>query len=648
MAFKTSSSSTEFKLEQSFRNRLYFFTTIIVVTMFIFIVQLFNLQILNGAENSIKAERFVKRIESLPASRGQVYDRKYLNAERSEPIISNSASLDAVVNSSLLKNDPAKIREYILLFDKTLSIPEAFHAEELLEPKFTRKVRTKNPIVILPGITRAQHERISIFDNLAKYIILVPSPRRNYHMGPSLAHVTGYIGLPSERDLKNREIKSYQLIGKAGIEIYYDSFLRGTDGFRYQTKNSEGNIQEETVVEHAKMGNHLVLTIDKDIQRAAYSALKNHRGTVIAIKPGSGEVLALASNPSFDPNILSGKNKQLRTSHFNRIKSNGGFSNIAIQSKFPPASTFKALVGLAALESEHKIDYSPSQSYQCTGNFILKSKLITVPDQEFKCWDKKGHGHNDLIHALEKSCSVYFYNLGYRLGSESIIQYAKNFNLDKVSNIDLPSEVSGFVPSNEWKKSSYGTKWFDGDTVNLSIGQGFISVTPMGMALFYMALINNGKVLQPYLVSEIRNPIDNSVIYRNNGKVIKDIPMRTSSMEAVKLGLRAVVKTGTASKILNLPDLPEIAGKTGTAQTRKKGISKSNHAWFIGYAPYNAPLDQQVLVAVFIEYGVGGAVGAAPIAKDVFKAAFPSGSFKRTDTKFEPNRMEEETPLEEE
>ncbi|HRG76268.1 MAG TPA: penicillin-binding transpeptidase domain-containing protein, partial [Leptospiraceae bacterium] len=421
---------------------------------------------------------------------------------------------------------------------------------------------------------------------------------------------------------------------------------RGTDGFRYQKRNSDGNIEEERIIEHAKMGNHLVLTIDKKIQFAAYNALKNYRGTVIAIKPATGEILALTSNPSFDPNLLSGKNKQLKLQHFNRVKNNGGFLNIALQSKFPPASTFKTLVGLAALESEHKIDFSPSQTFHCNGSFTLESSFASVPDQEFKCWDKKGHGTNDLIHAIEKSCSVYFYNLGHKLGSEAILYYAKLFGLDKKSNIDLPSEIEGFVPSNEWKKRSYGTKWFAGDTVNLSIGQGFISSTPMGMTLFYMALLNNGKIHQPFLVSEIRNPIDNSIVVKNTGKMLRDIPLKSSTLEALKQGLRAVVKTGTASRILNLPELPEIAGKTGTAQTRRRGLSKSNHAWFIGYGPYNAPVEQQVLVTVFVEYGVGGSVGAAPIAKEVFKAAFPPGSFKRTE-RIDGNRMDDEMPVEE-
>ena len=645
---RNTTSSTEFKLEQNFKYRLYFFTGVIIFTLTAFIAQLFNLQIINGSENSVKAERFVRRSESLPAARGQVYDRNFINPEMSTQhmLISNSASLDVIVNSGLLRHNPEKIKEFMLAFYRTLSIPEAYYADEIKEPKFTKKIKSKIPVVLLQGISSEQHERISVFDNISRYVVLVPSPKRNYIMGPALAHVSGYVGLPNIKDLTNREIKSYQLVGKGGLEIQYDSYLRGTDGFRYQKRNSEGVIEEERIIEHAKMGNHLVLTIDKKIQFAAYNALKNYRGTVIAIKPATGEILALTSNPSFDPNLLSGKNKQLKLQHFNRVKNNGGFLNIALQSKFPPASTFKTLVGLAALESEHKIDFSPSQTFHCNGSFILESSFASVPDQEFKCWDKKGHGTNDLIHAIEKSCSVYFYNLGHKLGSEAILYYAKLFGLDKKSTIDLPGEIEGFVPSNEWKKRSYGTKWFAGDTVNLSIGQGFISSTPIGMTLFYMALLNNGKIFQPFLVSEIRSPIDNSIVYKNSGKMLRDIPLKSSTLEALKQGLRAVVKTGTASRILNLPDLPEIAGKTGTAQTRRRGLSKSNHAWFIGYGPYNAPVEQQVLVTVFVEYGVGGSVGAAPIAKEVFKAAFPPGSFKRTD-KIDGTRMDDEMPVEE-
>ncbi|EQA36593.1 penicillin-binding protein 2 [Leptospira inadai serovar Lyme str. 10] len=624
-----SPTSTEFKLERSFRVRLYVFSGFVVFTLASFVIQLFNLQIVQGTNNSLKAEKFVRKSETIPAARGEMFDRNFLTPETSMALVSNYSSLDAVLNTSLLKYDPSKVRNFLHEFARTLSIPMSYYEEDLIEPKFSKNIKSKKPFVLLEAISKAQQERISVFDTVSKYVILVPSPRRIYKMGPALAHVTGYIGKPSKTDLLTREIKSYQWLGKSGLELEYDERLRGADGFRIQKRSSEGNIEEERVVEHSTPGNNLILTIDKDIQIAAYKALKGARGTAIAMRPATGEILAMASNPSFDPNVLSGKNRSERTAHYKRVDSNGGFLNLAIQSKFPPASTYKTLVALAALESGHKVDYTPETTYSCNGSFILKSTFAGVPDQIFLCWEKGGHGTNDLAHALQKSCSVYFYNLGYKLGSDPILTYSRLFGLDAKSNIDLPDEKQGFVPSSAWKKRTYGTKWFDGDTINLSIGQGFMSVTPLGMALFYAGLLNRGQIYQPYTVSEIRDPVDNSIINRTEPQILRDIPIQPSTVEAIKAGLRLVVKSGTASYVLNKPGLPDIAGKTGTAQTRRRGSSGSNHAWFVGYAPASAPVSEQILIAVFVEYGIGGAAGAAPVAREMFRAAFPPGSFKR-------------------
>lgn len=632
-------------LEASFRRRLYFFSGIIIITFFIFTIQLFHLQIIEGSENALKAERFVRRSESIVAARGNFYDRNFITPETSQPLVSNSASLDAILTTSLLKNDPQRIKNFIIDFSKYLGIPISYYENELKDDRLIKKIKSKEPFILLEDVTRQQIERIIVFDNINKYIQLVPSPTRIYHMGPALAHVTGYLGKPSREDIIDRDIKTYQLVGKGGLESYYDSQLRGLDGFRIQKRSLEGFIEEERIIEHAQSGNNLILTIDKDIQIAAYKSLKNTKGTVIVLKPSTGEVIAMASNPSYDPNILSGKNKQERLKHYKKVMEHRGFLNLAIQSKFPPASTYKTLVALAALESEHKIDYTPSTEYYCSGRWYLKSTFAGVPDQEFRCWDIKGHGTNNLPNALKKSCSVYFYNLGYKLGSEPILTYSKLFGLDKKTNIDLPGEITGFVPSSDWKKRTYGTKWFDGDTVNLSIGQGFITTTPLGMALFYMAIINGGKIYQPYIVSEIRNPLDNTIIQKTQPTVLRDIPLKKSTIEALKFALEQVVESGTASSVLNKPDLPLLAGKTGTAQTRRRGAAKTNHAWFIGYGPVDAPIEKQILVAVFVEYGVGGAAGAAPVAREVFKSAFPPGSFNVV-ARGKGKLMEEELPME--
>lgn len=642
-----SQSASEFRLETSFRRRLYFFSGMIVFTLTAYIMQLFNLQIVQGSENSLKAERFVRRSESIPADRGNIFDRNFLTPETSQPLVSNSASLDVILNTNLLKNDPKKVKEFIYRFCEALSIPLVYFEKDLQESRLIKKIRSREPFLLLEGISREQQERILVLDTINKYIYLVSSPARVYHMGPALAHVSGYVGKPTVSDLQGKEIKSYQLVGKGGIESNFDSILRGQDGFRIQKRNTEGNIEEERVIEHSVPGNNLILSIDRDMQIAAYKALKGVRGTVIALKANTGEVMAMASNPSYDPNILSGKNKSERSNHITRVTANGGFLNLAIQSRFPPASTFKTLVGLAAMESEHKINFDPKQTFTCPASFSLKSTFQGVPDQVFYNWDKKGHGELNLAQALEKSNSVYFYQLGYKLGAEPILAYSRLFGLDKKTGIDLPGETTGFIPSSDWKKRTYGNKWFDGDTVNLSIGQGFISVTPIEMALFYMAIVNNGKIYKPYIVSEIRSPLDNSLIQKTEPTILRDIPLKKSTIEALKEGLYLVGYSGTASGVLNAPGLPEIAGKTGTAQTRRRGASSSNHAWFIGYAPANAPVEKQIIVASFVEYGVGGAAIAAPVAREVFRAAFPPGTFPKP----ERNRtktMESEAPIEQE
>lgn len=443
-----------------------------VFTLAAFIFQLFNLQILNGTSNALKAEKFVRKSETMPAARGQMFDRNFLTPETSMALVSNYSSLDAILNTSLFKYDPASVKAFIQEFARTLSIPISYYENELIEPRFSRNLKAKKPIVLLEGITHAQQERISAFDNISKYIILLPSPRRIYKMGPALAHVTGYIGKPTREDLLSGEIKSYQYLGKSGLELEYDSELRGVDGFRIQKRSSEGNIEEERVVEHSSPGNNLILTIDKDIQIAAHKALKGSRGTAIAIKVSTGEILAMVSNPSYDPNILSGKNKADRTAHYNRVNSNGGFLNLAIQSKFPPASTYKTLVALAALESQHKIGYTPETTFSCNGSFVLKSTFAGVPDQVFNCWEKGGHGINDLAHALQKSCSVYFYNLGYKLGSDAILNYSRLFGLEDKSKVDLPGEITGFVPSSAWKKERTGPSGLTGIRSIYQSGRG--------------------------------------------------------------------------------------------------------------------------------------------------------------------------------
>jgi len=226
-----------------------------------------------------------------------------------------------------------------------------------------------------------------------------------------------------------------------------------------------------------------------------------------------------------------------------------------------------------------------------------------------------------MVGAIAQSCTVYFYQLGYKIGANPMIHFARAMGLDKKTGIDLPGEIQGFVPDQRWKQITWSSRWYDGDTVNLAIGQGFLEVTPIELAVLYSAMVNHGKIFRPYLVKEVRDPVTNRVMRRVRPDLMHEVPISQNSLDVVLEGMRSVVTRGTAQN-LNRPDYPPIAGKTGTVQTRSHRKA-GNHAWFAGWAPYDAPVEQQVVVVVFLEFGMGGAAAAAPVAGEILHAAIP-------------------------
>jgi penicillin-binding protein 2 len=275
---------------------------------------------------------------------------------------------------------------------------------------------------------------------------------------------------------------------------------------------------------------------------------------------------------------------------------------------------------VSALETERAM---PEKSFYCPGKYTLKG----YKDHDF--YDYDAHGTVDMYWAIAKSCSVYFYQLGLLTGPTAMMHYAEDFGLNRKSGIDIPGEVAGFIPSRQWKYKTFGQPWFDGDTVNMSIGQGFLHVTPIGMCNFVSALVNNGIVYRPHVVKEIRTNDNSKVIKTFPRERILEIPLNLLTLQAVKKGMRLSVMSGTSGRLgyLKVP----VAGKTGTAQTRSIRQEKySQHAWFLGYAPYDAPQDNAVVIVVLVEYGVAGAASAVPIAEKVFSKLNDLGYFSST------------------
>ena len=621
----------EFRAEQRFRRRLYFFSFMLFFLSFCFTLQLGSLQLVHGYENRVLAKKFVTHQEYTVAPRGLFYDR--YSRPGDQPLVQNLRFIDFVIHPDQFENRK-EAEEYVKLFSSIMG-RDYENYRPYFSPKRWKQVLRKNEfITLLTRINRQEHERLAAFHLPAHKGEYVTKHTRYYTMGPALAHVSGFIGLPSVRELKKKLAQSYQTIGKDGLEARYDSNLRGRDGIRVRHRT----LDQEEQISTTEQGENLILSIDHKIQASAYRSLlaNSQRGTVIAMRAATGEILAMTSHPSFDPNILSSGNAEQRKEHIRQVKRHEAFLNLAIRAKFPPASVFKPLMALAALENgDSGKSFTSNTSFQCPGRFILKSTYKGLPNTKFRCWSV--HGNENMIEAIMNSCNVYFYNLGYQLGPSAIIQYSRAFGLDKPTGIDLLGEIAGFVPDPRWKQRNFSSRWYDGDTVNLAIGQGFLQTTPIQIAVLYSAIANRGSIYQPYLVKEIRDPIDNHLIKKFGPRLLRSIPISLENIQIVQEGMRKVISQGTARRLAHLP-LP-IAGKTGTAQTSSKKKGR-DHAWFASFAPYGAPLDEIIVVVVFVEYGLAGAATAAPIAAEVYKAAFPAWSRKKTQSLLQQKKLE--------
>ncbi len=615
-----SKSVQEFRLEQRFRRRLYLFSLFVFCICLTFIFQLVSLQLIHGYENRVLAKKFVSHQEFTVAPRGLFYDRNFQPGD--QPLVQNLHFIDFIIHPDQFENRK-KATEYVKLFSSVMGRNYSDYSD-YFKPKTWKNIIRKNKyIVLLKHMTRHEHERLAAFHIVTKGGDYVTQHMRYYTMGPAMAHVSGYIGLPTVKDLRKKLALPYQIIGKDGLELRYDNYLRGRDGVRVRHRV----VDHEEQISTTEQGDNLVLTIDRKIQTAAYNALikKSWRGTVIAMHANSGQILAIVSTPSYDPNILASGSARKRSKHIKQVYLHKGFLNLAIHTKFPPASAFKPLVALAALEnSDPQQSFYKENTSMCRGRFILKSSLASRPDTIFNCWSV--HGREDLIGAITNSCNVYFYHLAYKIGPSPILHYARSFNLDKKTGLDLPGEVDGLVPDQRWKQLKYSSRWYDGDTINLAIGQGFLQTTPIQMAVLYSAIANRGKIYKPYLVKEIRDSIDNHLLRKFEPQLVREIPISYANLKTVQDGMRQVVRQGTARRLSAIP-LP-IAGKTGTVQTRSKKKGR-DHAWFASYAPYGAPIDDIIVVVVFVEHGFAGSVTAAPIAAEVFKAAFPNANKKK-------------------
>jgi penicillin-binding protein 2 len=420
-------------------------------------------------------------------------------------------------------------------------------------------------------------------------------PIRNYPETGSLSHIIGYVGDITRDELTmlyNRGYQQGDVIGKAGIERQYDELLRGKKGLETRTVDVRGRRiagDVNYVREPPEMGKNLVLTIDSAVQTLAERALGNRMGAVVVSRPSNGEILAMVSYPWYDPNIFSrndvGNEYQILINDPNKP-----FLNRAIQSSYPPASTFKIVMTTGILAENA---FPPEQLVDCLGE-------LTYGDRLWRCHIRKpGHGRLNLQQAMAQSCDIYYWNVGRDyLGVERIVSYARDFGFGELSGIDLPGEIGGFIPTPQWKDRRFHERWLGGDTMNMSIGQGYTLVTPIQMANMVSMVVNNGVIYQPHLLKEVRDPLTGTVEEGTPRRVIHESEIRPEIFARVRRDMRSVISEGTARFPLNIKSV-EIAGKTGTGEV---GLQNKWHSWFAAYAPYETDNpEEQIVVSIIVE-----------------------------------------------
>lgn len=599
-------SSFEQASVEVFSNRLRIVIIIAAATFGVLILRLWLLQVVHGPEYRAQSENNRIQLMDLSAFRGRIFDRN------GEVLVDNRPSFDLFLVPEEIQNrqDLAERMNRLTGLD-----PE--HVLEKLAGESPRY--GFRPVPIKKNLPR---EELAVLEanlfNLPGVAIQV-KPRRHYVLDDFAAHLIGYLGEISDRQLKSGrypDSKPGDLIGQFGVERLWQKELQGIRGGEQVEVDAAGRRLAVLSRKPPIAGENLALTLDKNLQLLAEKALSGKKGAIVALNPMNGEILAMASAPSFDPNIFI---EGLDRSEWARLTTGRDFplQNRAIQGQYPPGSVFKIVLALAGLE-EGLID--PQETVFCGGSFRLG-------DQKFRCWRKQGHGRVDLHRAMVESCDVYFYTLGRRLGVDKIARYAKMCGLGQTSGFELGSERAGLIPTSEWKLRRFGIPWQPGETISTSIGQSFVLVTPIQVARLMGALFNGGVLYEPRVVKWVGK--DGKEIYRFTPCEGGRIKAGEAHLALIRNALIGAVNepraTGSRSKIKE----GTVAGKTGTAQVisleREKSFGEEedvpvqfrDHAWFVALATAENPV---LAIAVLVENAGGGGSNAAPIAGELIRA----------------------------
>ncbi|MGC8765701.1 MAG: penicillin-binding protein 2 [Brevinematia bacterium] len=589
--------------ELSFKTKrkiLYLEIFVFSISLFVFL-RLLYLQFIKSAELYKKAIANQTQIIKIQANRSIIYDRT-----RKNTLAYNKKSIAVYLVPAHL---PEKILEQRIVFSNLMRLINVSY-EEIQTAITQQAIDRYTPVILKYDIDSSTLVKLSEFTENLKGVYWENMPTRVYPLGERAAHLIGYTGIISKSELKklksNPEYHPGSIIGKMGIEGYYDEIIRGTEGIKERIVDATGKVKEEEIKKEPIPGNSLVLSIDSKLQEFAHSLIASRVGAIIVSKPATGEILALVSSPSFDPNIFTSKYIEEESFFLLMSHAEKPFLNRAIQGTYPPSSIFKIVTSTALLHSE----INPDKIIYCPGYMKIGNRI-------FKCWSV--HGGQNLVSGIANSCDVYFYSAGLSLGRDIILHYAQEWGINRETGIDLVGELKGSIPDMEWFKKKYNRPWQNGDTANIAIGQGDLLITPIGLNVMTMAIANDGLILKPFLLKEMLSYENESRIWQKNPEVLRRIDISKEKMELIKKGMYGVTTYGTAKWIKNAIRIP-IAGKTGTGEA---GKGKETHALFTAYAPYNATnINDVIAVTVVVEHGGGGSGVAAPVAVKIIDFYF--------------------------
>ena len=566
------------------KNRKLFFISILLLILFaLYFYRLYFLQVINGKEYRSQSKTISSQVTVIPAQRGEIFDR--------------NAKLPMVINtdSFAVELTPGEIPHglYDTVASKLASLLGISKFEiDRKVPKNSRKsftsfeIRSNVPFSVISNIA----ENKTDFPGVS----WASKPIRNYVETGSLVHILGYVGDITKEEMNlmyNQGYTRNSIVGKTGIERQYDALLQGIPGRESRTVDARGRIISDTpIIEPPQMGKNLILTIDTSIQVLAEKTLGNRVGAVVVLRPSDGEILAMVSYPFFDPNKFNTDDAAKYYKTLTSDETNRPLVNRAVNAVYPPASTFKIVMSAAMLQENA---FPSGKKIECRGKLLYGNRTFHCHIHE------PGHGWLDMKNALAQSCDVYFWTIGRDyLGINKIAEYAKEFGFGQSAQIDLPSQQTGFVPTTEWKERKYHEKWLGGDTMSASIGQGYMLATPLQLADMTAMVANSGIIYKPHFLKEVRDPVTNEILQKPEREVLIKSDIDSEIWKELQEAMRYTISDGTPQYPMH-NKLVKAAGKTGTAEVAP--YKTSWHSWMVAYAPYDAPPEEQVVVAVVVE-----------------------------------------------